>query len=373
MSKRDYYEVLGVRRDTAPEEIKKAYRKLAIQYHPDRNPGNKEAEDKFKEASEAYEVLSDQQKRQRYDQFGHAGVNGPGGGAGFSSVDDIFQHFGSIFEDLFGFGGAGGQRRGGTRARKGADLRYDLRIDFKDSVLGTERKIEIPKRVQCESCEGSGAAKGSKPTVCPTCRGHGQVAIQQGFFSYATQCPDCSGSGKKIGTPCTDCKGSGIRSRTSNITVKVPAGVDTGMRLRVAGEGEAGANGGPPGDLYVFIEVADHKHFRREEFDLVLPLKLGVAQAILGTEIEVDCFEGQTRKVEIPAGVQPNQRLLVKGGGIPKLEKYGRGKGDLIVEVSVEIPAKVSKEAEEHLRAFAKVHGEQIRGGAGGFFEKFFS
>lgn len=371
MSKRDYYEVLGVTRNATPEEIKKQYRKLAVQFHPDRNQGDKAAEDKFKEAAEAYEVLSDTSKRQRYDQFGHAGMNG-GGGAGFNNVDDIFEHFGSIFEDLFGMGG-GRQRRGGggNRARKGADLRYDLQIDFRDSILGAEKKIELSKRAHCEACSGSGAAKGSKPVTCATCRGHGQVAIQQGFFSYATQCPECNGTGKKIAEKCSDCKGSGQKSKVSNITVKVPAGIDSGMRLRVAGEGEAGSNGGPAGDLYVFIEVKEHKRFRREEFDLILPLKLGVAQAILGTEISVDCFEGDPKAIEIPPGVQPGQRLVVHGSGVPKLEKYGRGRGDLIIEIQVEIPNKVSKEAEEHLRAFATKHGENVKG-SGSFFERIF-
>lgn len=370
MSKRDYYEVLGVSRNAAPEDIKKSYRKLAVQFHPDRNPGDKSAEDKFKEAAEAYEVLSDTQKRQRYDQYGHAGLGNGGGGAGFSNVDDIFEHFGSIFEDLFGMGGGGRSR--GNRARKGADLRYDLQIDFRDAVLGCEKKIEIAKRVVCDSCSGSGAAKGTKPISCPTCKGHGQVAIQQGFFSYAAQCPECNGSGKKISEKCGECHGNGSRNKNSNITVKIPSGIDSGMRLRVAGEGEQGGNGGPSGDLYVFIDVKEHKHFKREEFDLVLPVRLGVAQAILGTEISVDCFDGEPRSIEIPPGVQPGQRLVIHGAGVPKLEKYGRGRGDLVVEVTVEIPSKVSKEAEEHLRAFAQKHGENIRGSSAGLFERIF-
>ncbi|MCA2960356.1 MAG: molecular chaperone DnaJ [Silvanigrellales bacterium] len=369
-SKRDYYEVLGVARGASADDIKRAYRKLALQFHPDKNPGNAEAEEKFKEAAEAYEVLSSPEKKARYDQFGHAGVGGAG--QGFGNVDDIFEHFGSIFEDIFGF--AGGGRRGrqsGNRARKGADLRYDLAITFRESVVGTEKKIAIPRRSSCESCEGTGATKGTKPVTCNTCRGHGQVAIQQGFFSYATACPDCQGSGKRIASPCGDCKGSGSQTKQSNITVKIPAGIDTGMRLRVSAEGEAGTNGGPAGDLYVFIEVQEDKNFRREEFDLVFPLRLGVAQAILGTEVLIDCFEEEPRKVEIPSGVQPGQRLVVHGAGVPKLEKYGRGKGDLVIEVLVEIPTKVTKEAEEHLRAFAQKHNESVKGG-GGFFDRIF-
>lgn len=374
-TKRDYYEILSVTRTSSGEEIKKSYRKLAIQYHPDRNPGDKTAEEKFKEAAEAYEVLSDDSKRARYDQFGHAGVGGPGGGGGFNNVDDIFEHFGSIFEDLFGMGGAagGGRRRGGggKRAQRGQDLRYDLSISFKDSVLGIEKKIEIPRRINCAGCEGSGATKGTKPVSCTRCNGYGQVAIQQGFFSYAATCPDCQGQGKKIASPCKDCRGSGSQTKTSDITVKIPAGIDSGMRLRVGGEGEAGTNGGPTGDLYVFIDVEEHKDFKREEFDLIYSLKLGVAQAILGTEVEIDCFEETPRRIEIPAGVQPNQRIVVHGAGVPKLEKYGKGKGDLVMIVQVEIPSKLSKEAEEHLRAFAEKHGENVKG-SNGIFNRIF-
>ncbi|MBX9702769.1 MAG: molecular chaperone DnaJ [Silvanigrellaceae bacterium] len=376
-SKRDYYEILNVSKNAGEEEIKKAYRKLAIQYHPDRNPNDPQAENKFKEAAEAYEVLSNPGKRQRYDQFGHAGVNGMGGAGagGFSNVDDIFENFGSIFEDLFGMGGGGGRRRGGggSRARKGADLRYDLHISFKEAVLGSEKKIQIPRKVACVECEGSGAAKGSKPIVCSTCRGNGQVSVQQGFFTYTSTCPECHGHGKKIATPCRECHGTGAQTKTSSITVKIPGGIDTGMRLRVSGEGEAGSNGGPSGDLYVFIEVEPDSLYKREEFDLIYQLKIGVAQAILGTEVIVDCFEAEPRKIIIPPGVQPNQRIVVPGAGIPKLEKYGRGKGDLIVEIQIAIPMKISKEAEEHLRAFAEKIGENVKNtGNNGFFDRIF-
>lgn len=370
-TKRDYYEVLQITKSASADEIKKSYRKLAVQFHPDRNPNDKEAEEKFKEAAEAYEVLSDTAKRQRYDQFGHAGVSGAGfGGGGFQNVDDIFENFGSIFEDLFGMGG-GSRRKGATRPRKGGDLRYDLKIPFKDSILGVEHKIQLPRRSSCASCEGSGAAKGTKPTNCSTCRGQGQIAIQQGFFTYASACPDCQGTGKRISTPCGDCRGSGFITKSSNISVKIPAGIDSGMRLRVSGEGEGGVHGGPAGDLYVFIEVEQDPRFRREEFDLVCPLKIGVAQAILGTEVLVDCFESQPRKIEIPAGIQPGQRMSIPGAGIPKLEKYGRGKGDLIIEIQVEIPSKIPKEAEEHLREFALKLGENVKN-ANGFFDKIF-
>lgn len=371
-TKRDYYEILSVSKSASIEEIKKAYRKLAVQYHPDRNPGDKAAEDKFKEAAEAYEVLSDSSKRQRYDQFGHAGVGNNGfGGGGYSNVEDIFENFGSIFEDLFNMGGGGRRKSGGNRSRKGNDLRYDLRITFKESILGTEKKIQLTKKVSCSSCEGSGAAKGTKPTTCSTCRGQGQVAIQQGFFTYASACPDCNGSGKKISTPCGDCRGTGSQTKTSNINVKIPAGIDTGMRLRVAGEGEGGSHGGQAGDLYVFIEVEAEEKYRRDEFDLIYPLRIGVAQAILGTEVQIDCFENEPRKLDIPAGIQPGQRLVIHGAGVPKLDKYGKGKGDLIVEVTVEIPTKLNKEAEEHLRAFAEKVGQNVKN-SGGFFDKIF-
>jgi molecular chaperone DnaJ len=370
-TKRDYYEVLQVTKTASGDEIKKSYRKLAIQYHPDRNPNDKSAEDKFKEAAEAYEVLSDASKRQRYDQFGHAGLNGGGfGGGGFGNVDDIFENFGSIFEDLFGMGG-GRRRGGGSRPKKGSDLRYDLKISFKESVLGVEKKIQIPRRVVCGGCEGSGAAKGTSPVTCSTCRGQGQVAIQQGFFTYASACPDCNGAGKRIAQPCGDCRGSGFQTKSSNINVKIPAGIDSGMRLRVSGEGEAGSKGGPAGDLYVFIDVEQDEKFTREEFDLVYSLKIGVAQAILGTEVSIDCFEEELRKIDIPAGVQPSQRIVIHGAGIPKLEKYGRGKGDLIVEIQVEIPTKLPKDAEEHLREFALKMGQNVKNNSG-FFDKIF-
>ncbi len=369
-TKRNYYDILQVSKTASADEIKKAYRKLAVQYHPDRNPGDKAAEEKFKEAAEAYEVLIDSEKRQRFDQFGHAGVNGAGfGGPGFGNVDDVFEHFGSIFEDLFGVRGR--KKRSANRARKGEDLRYDLKISFKESVLGTEKKLQIARKICCQSCNGSGAAKGTSPVICQTCHGQGQVGIQQGFFTYASTCIDCNGSGKKIETPCSGCKGSGYQVKSSNINVKIPGGIDTGMRLRVAGEGEEGLNGGPAGDLYVFIEVEADPQFRREEFDLIYNLKIGVAQAILGTEVLIDCFEEQPRKIEIPAGIQPGQRLVVQGAGIPKLEKYGRGKGDLVIEVTVEIPTKINKEAEEHLRAFAQKVGQHVKNN-NGFFDKIF-
>ena len=374
MSKRDYYEILGVSRDASQEDIKKSYRKLAVQYHPDRNPNDKAAEDKFKEAAEAYEVLSSDEKRQRYNQFGHAGVNAGGGFGGFQNVDDIFENFGSIFEDLFGMGG-GRQRGGGggNRARKGADLRYDIRISFKDSFLGSEKKIQIPRKSSCTSCQGTGAAAGSKPVTCGSCRGQGQVTIQQGFFAYSSACPDCRGQGKKIQSPCKDCHGAGQISKTSNITVKIPAGVNNGMRLRVSGEGEAGANGGPAGDLYVFIEVESLKYYRREENDLIATIKIGVAQAILGVDAQMDIFSEELKKVNIPQGTQPGQRIVIPGEGFPKLDRNSRAKGNLIVEVQVEIPSKVSKEAEDHLRAFANVVGQSTKGNSGaGFFDKIF-
>jgi molecular chaperone DnaJ len=383
-NKRDFYEVLGVSKNASQEEIKKAYRKLAIQYHPDKNPGDKKAEDKFKEAAEAYEILSDTSKKQKYDQYGHAGVNGQGfGGAGFSNVDDIFDHFGSIFEDLFGFGGGsrrsqGGKQGGGrAAARRGSDLRYDLTIDFKEAYLGSEKTLQIPKRANCSTCHGSGAAPGTQPQQCPTCHGQGQVAIQQGFFTYASTCPNCAGSGKKIVKPCTDCKGVGTKQKTSHISVKIPAGIDTGMKLRVAGEGEAGANGGPSGDLYVFINVASHSTYKREDANLVCPIKVGVAGAVLGTEVDIDCFDS-VKKVEIPPGVQPHHRIRIPGAGFPKLTSGKGAKGDLIVEVQIHIPSKISKQAEEHIKAFAHLTGERLKGsldteeGNPSFFDKLF-
>lgn len=371
-TKRDYYEVLGVGRDASADEIKKAYRKKALQFHPDKNPGDKAAEEKFKEAAEAYEILSDTSKREQYNRFGHQ-MPGGFGGHGFNNADDVFDHFGSIFEDLFGMGGGRGRRKGGgPRPRKGSDQQIHLRVSFKESVLGTERKVQVPHQTECTSCRGSGAAKGTEPVVCPTCRGRGHVAIQQGFLTYTTTCPECRGEGKRIMNPCGDCGGSGQQSKTSTINVKIPAGIDSGMRLRVAGEGEPGQHGGPAGDLYVLIDVDADKTFRREEFDLVYPLKIGVAQAILGTEVSIDVFEAEPKKIEIPPGTQPGSRLVVHGAGVPKLGRQSSGRGDLIVEVQVEIPSRLPKDSEEHLRAFAESINQHVGKGSGGFFDKLF-
>jgi molecular chaperone DnaJ len=362
-SKRDYYEVLGVSRGASQEEIKKSYRKLAVQYHPDRNPGDKAAEDKFKEAAEAYEVLSQTEARRRYDAYGHAGVGGAGASSGFSSVDDIFEHFGSIFEDVFGgmggFTSAGG---GAKRKRKqsGSDLRYDVTLSFKEAVLGLDKILEFSKKVSCEPCKGSGATPGSKTETCRTCKGRGQIHIQQGFFTYSSTCSECHGEGKKIKDPCTTCHGAGMTTQKQNLTVKIPPGIDSGMKLRVANEGEAGHGGAPAGDLYVFVNVKPDPIFRREEFDLIYPLNIGVAQAILGTEVEVDNYI-EKKTIEIPSGVQPGQRIPISGMGIPKLDRYGKGRGDLIIEISVKIPHKIDKESEEHLRAFAQRQGELVK------------
>ena len=375
MSKRDFYEILGVAKSASADEIKKAYRKLAVQYHPDKNPGDKKSEDKFKEAAEAYEALSDPAKRQKYDQFGHAAM-GAQGHSGFSNVDDVFDQFGSIFEDLFGMGGGRRGRSGSSSktVRRGADLRYDLTIDLKEAYLGVEKKISVSKRASCQTCNGSGGAPGSQPVTCSTCRGKGQVAIQQGFFTYASTCSDCNGAGKKIAKPCTDCRGAGTKVKTANISVKIPSGVDSGMKLRVSAEGEAGTNGGPSGDLYVFLTVNPIAGYRREENDLIVPVKIGVAGAILGNEVEVDCF-GTSKKVVVQPGVQPGHRIRVSGEGFPRLDgRGGRSKGDLIFEVQVEIPQKISREAEEHVREFAKKVNEPLRSSAGGagFFDKIF-
>ena len=371
-TKRDYYEILGVDKGASLDVIKKAYRKLAIKYHPDRNPNNKSAEEKFKEAAEAYEVLSNTEKRKRYDQFGHAGVNGAGGGfsGGFSNVDDIFDQFGSIFEDLFGFGGGSSRRQKGSsrrqRAQRGADLRYDLKIDFKEALLGSEKRLKITKRVGCESCKGSGAAAGSKPVTCPTCRGQGQIAVQQGFFTYASTCNDCHGTGEKIKNPCKVCLGTGIKNKTSDITVKIPAGVNSGMKLRVSGEGEGGTHGGPSGDLYVFLDVKAHPQFRREENNLICPIKIGVSQAILGTQVTIDCF-GKSHTIDIPPGTQTGARIRVPNAGFPSLERRQRANGDMIIEVGINIPTKLNKEAEQHLRAFAQSMKENVKNSSGFF------
>jgi len=366
VSKRDYYEILEINRNASETEIKKAYRRLAIKYHPDKNPGDKEAEEQFKELSEAYAVLSDSQQRATYDQFGHAGL---GGGGGFSSGG--FNFGGTPFEDLFGdifgdiFGGGGGARRG--RGRRGDDLRYNLTISFEEAAFGLETKVQVPRHQPCETCDGSGAAAGTSPRTCTTCQGHGQVRYQQGFFSLTRPCPECNGAGKVIDSPCKDCKGSGRIRKKKSISLKIPAGVETGTRLKLSGEGEAGSQGGPPGDLYVVITVAEHPIFQREGREVLCELPISFTQAALGCECEVPTLDGKV-KMKIPAGTQSGKVLKLAGKGIPSLQGYGRG--DQLVIVRVETPSKLTARQKELLEEFAREAGEDVHPMGKSFFDK---
>lgn len=350
-AKLDYYEVLGVERDCDTGAIKKAYRKLAMQYHPDRNPGDKEAEDKFKEASEAYSVLQDPEKRAVYDQYGHDGLNNQGFGGGFGGFEDMFSSFGDIFEDLFGGGFSRG--RSSNRPQKGGDLRYDLKIDFMEAAFGLETEIQISKMERCEICNGSGAAEGSQPETCRTCRGSGQVTRNQGFFTVSTPCNVCGGRGKVVAEPCTTCRGSGAIRVTKTVSVKIPPGVDDGMRLRLSGEGEPGVNGGPAGDLYVFIKVKPHKFFERRGQDVVCNVGVSFVQAALGDTIMIETLEGE-KELEIPKGTQPGELLYMKGEGIPSLRNSEK-RGNQIVRVEVRTPTGLTKKQEELLEEFASL------------------
>ena len=368
MEKRDYYEILLISRGASEQDIKRAYRQQAMKYHPDRNPDNKEAEEKFKEAAEAYEVLSDPDKRKIYDAYGHAGLSGQGF-SGYSDVNDIFSSFGSIFEDFFGFSGGGGAAGGKRRARKGGDLRYDLVLEFEEAAFGVEKEIEYDRDVACATCKGERAEPGGKKT-CHTCGGRGQVARSQGFFSVAAPCPTCHGEGEIITQPCKPCKGKGRVREAKKVSVKIPPGVDQGVRLRVADEGQGGAGGGPNGDLYVFLQVKESPNFERDGFDIIHTAAISFVQAALGTKIQVPTLGNGSVEVDVPAGVQFGHRLTVAGEGIPKLR--GVGRGDLWVELKIETPNKLSKEQKELLAQFAEISGEKVGNGSAGFFSKIF-
>jgi molecular chaperone DnaJ len=354
VAKRDYYEVLGVPKGASKDEIKKAYRKLAIENHPDRNPGDKQAEEKFKEASEAYEVLADDKKRQAYDQFGFAGVEGMGGGSGgqgggaqdFSSVfrdfEDIFGDFGDIFGSFFG--GGGGRRRGGRGgAQRGSDLQYTLEIPFEDAVFGKKVEISYEKKVACSSCGGSGAAGGSGKKTCPTCGGSGQVRRSSGFFSIASPCPTCGGEGYVIENPCEVCSGSGIQSKEQKVKVTIPAGIENGKRINIPGQGDAGPNGGPPGDLYVLVRVKPHEYFERRGSDLYCVIPINFTQAALGTEIQVPTIDGK--------------RMRLKNEGVPYLHNTNK-RGDMYIKLRVDVPRRLSGKEKELMKQLAELEGE---------------
>jgi molecular chaperone DnaJ len=355
MAKRDYYEVLGVEHVAAGPEIKAAYRKLAVRYHPDRNPGDAQAEEKFKEASEAYEVLSDGEKRARYDRFGHQGVAGAGSG-GFDP--SVFGDFSDILGDLFGFGG--GRRGGSSAAMRGADLRYDLTLTFEEAAFGTETTLRIPRLEGCERCGGSGSADRSAPGVCTVCGGRGQVRYNQGFFTVARTCPQCQGEGRMVTNPCPECRGEGRVERERSISVKIPAGVDTGARLRLTGEGEHGRVGGPSGDLYVVLSVKPHKHFRREGANVYSRQTIAYSQAVLGTSLEIDTLRGKA-SLEVPPGTAHGRDFRLRGEGVDRLD--GGGRGDQIVSVGLAVPhpRDLSVEEQQLLRRLAELRGEPVR------------
>lgn len=379
-TKRDYYEVLEVERGASAEDIKKSYRKLAIKYHPDKNPGDKAAEEKFKELGEAYEALSDPQKRGAYDQFGHAafdprmragagGGAGRGGAGGFHDPFDIFREVfaggggGSIFEELFNEG-----QRNPTGPRRGSDLRYDLELDFEEAVLGCEKEISLTKLDQCETCHGAGGEKGAAIKPCGTCGGRGQIIRSKGIFSVAQTCPDCGGAGQKIDKPCRSCRGSGRRERSSKIKLKIPAGVDNGARLRSAGNGESGTRGGPSGDLYVVLHVREHGLFSRDGDDLICEVPISFTQAALGADVEVPTMAGRST-VRMPSGTQHGTVFRIRGKGVQNIQ--GHGVGDLLVRVQIEVPTKLNADQRAKLVEFAELcKDDNVHPEGTGFFTK---
>ena len=350
VSKRDYYEILGVSRTATDAEIKSAYRKLALKYHPDRNPGDHEAEEKFKESAEAYSVLADADKRHLYDRYGHAGLGGAATGGFDPNVFTGFEDILGGLGDIFGFGDVfgGGRRRGGVQ--RGADLRYDLEISFDEAAKGTETSVQIPRQEACETCSGSGAAEGSKPTTCPQCQGRGQLRYQQGFFTVARTCGQCRGTGSVITKPCPTCKGAGRQVKERKLTVRVPAGIATGQRLRLTGEGEAGGPGGPAGDLYVVVHVQEHEFFRRDGNDLYCEVPLNFPTVVLGGEIRIPTLEGE-EPFKVPEGTESGQTFRLRGRGMPDVT--GRGRGDLFVTMKVLTPKKLTREQKKLLEQLA--------------------
>jgi molecular chaperone DnaJ len=351
MAKQDYYETLGVSRNAGADEVKRAYRKLAMQFHPDRNPGDASAEHRFKEVNEAYDVLKDEQKRAAYDQFGHAAFDGSGGfnGGGFQG-GGFGSGFADIFDEMFGDFMGGGRRSGTNARRRGADLRYNLETSLEDAFKGREMRIRVPTSVACEDCGGSGAAKGSSPVTCPACHGNGKVRTQQGFFTVERTCPQCKGVGQTITDPCRACHGAGRVRKEKTLAVTVPPGVEDGTRIRLSGEGEAGAQGAPAGDLYIFIAITPHPLFQRDGGNIFCAVPIPMTTAALGGSVEVPTVEGGRAKVSIPAGTQNGHRFRLRGKGMVGL--HGRGRGDMYIEVTVETPVNLSKAQQEKLKEF---------------------
>ena len=369
MAKRDYYEVLGVNKSANKDEIKKSYRKLALKYHPDKNKGDKCAEEKFKEASEAYHVLSDDKRKANYDQFGHAAFQGAGGQGGFGNFD-FSSSFSDIFEDVFGdfgFGSSGRSRRGRSNNR-GNDLRYDISIDLDDAFTGTEKKINYTTYKKCKTCSGAGSKPGSKPSACGYCGGQGRVRSSQGFFTIQQTCPECGGEGEKITNPCNNCSGAGKTQSNESVSVKIPKGVDDGTRIRIAGKGEAGSKGGSSGDLYLFVSVEPHNIFKRSEENLYYELPISFTDAALGATVEVPSIDGGKTKIKIPSGTQSGKQLRLKGKGMPVLKRNIFG--DLYIRIVTEIPTSLTKRQKELLAEFKTLEDTKSNPLIKSFFDK---
>ena len=355
-NKRDYYEVLGVARTASTAEIKKSFRTLALKFHPDKNPGDKEAEAHFKEVAEAYEILGDDQKRHMFDRFGHDGLRGAGMNAGFQNADEVFSHFSDLFGDLFGFGGGRGGR--GRGPRRGQDLEYPLALEFLDSAKGCEKEIQVPKHAHCDTCSGSGVAKGTEPTTCGTCRGAGEVIQAQMFLRIRSTCPTCGGRGKVIKDPCAACSGSGRTRETERLKVTIPAGVDDGMQLRLQGKGDIGEPGGPPGDLYVTMRVTEHEHFHRDGVHVLCTVPISYPMACLGGEIMVPTIDGEA-PIQIEKGTPSGKIHTLRGKGVVSLN--GRGRGDQMVQVVVAVPKSLTPREEELIRQLAGLQDSKVK------------
>ena len=368
MAKRDYYEVLGINKSATPDQIKSAYRKLAVKYHPDKNPDNKSAEDKFKEASEAYHVLSNPERKQSYDNFGHAAFENSGGGRGGFSDFDFSNHFSDIFEDFFGEGFGGGGRRSRKSNNRGSDLRYDLSITLEEAYKGKKQDIKFSTSEKCDTWKGSGSKPGHNVGSCSMCGGHGQVRSSQGFFTVQQTCPQCSGSGEEITNPCSSCGGQGKKQTSKKLSVTIPKGVDDGTRIRLAGKGEAGVKGGANGDLYLFINVHSHELFKRSDENLFFEYPISIADAALGTSLEIPTINGSKAKIKIPAGTQNGKQFRLKGKGMPYMR--GSGEGDLYVQINTEVPVSLNSEQKELLEKFRKIENEKSNPSIKKFFQK---
>ena len=370
MAKRDYYDVLGINKSASPEDIKSAYRKLAVKYHPDKNPGDKAAEDKFKEASEAYGILSDKSKKENYDNFGHAAFeNGGGGQGGFGGFGGFGgSDFSDIFEDFFGDFGGGGRSRNRSSNNRGSDLRYDLSITLEEAYSGKKQNIQFSSSDKCNTCKGSGSKPGFSADRCTYCGGNGKVRSNQGFFTVQQTCPQCSGSGEEITNPCNDCGGNGNKQTSKKISVTVPKGVDDGTRIRLAGKGEAGSRGGANGDLYLFINIKSHELFKRSDENLFFECPISIADAALGTSIEIPTIDGGKAKIKIPEGTQSGKQFRLKGKGMPYMR--GSGTGDLYVQINTEVPISLNKEQKELLEKFRQIENEKSNPSIKQFFKK---